>query len=122
MAPAPEGKEKRGTRKHHSIRINAKKQSAKRQAYIDKQVGLQTTAIGKLNELLKSQLLKNLNGAKAAHAAIEKERTAGIIHKLAVKINNKADAPANELVRLLFSNYKDWVGFCSMRQRQVRKL
>ncbi len=79
------------------ININVKKTAAKRNAYISEQVASNYKVVSGLNEQLKSMLLKNL----------EKKGIATSYKKL-LRVNK--DEAANELVRILFQDYKDWVG------------
>ncbi len=78
------------------IYINVKKTAAKRNSYISGQVAANYKTVLDLNEKLKSMLLKNLTqkGIRSTYR----------------KLRMQKDEQANELVRVLFSNYGDWVG------------
>ena len=81
-------------KKERKIKINVKKTAAKRNAYIAGQISSAHKIFVGLNEQLMSMLLENLK-SKSGRTEFRKSR------------KTKA---ANDLVRLLFSNYKDWVG------------
>lgn len=102
--PAPEADPKARTRKlkmllkpKRKIYINIKKTAAKRNAYISEQIANNYKVFAELNDTLESMLLKNL-----------KQKGLASSYKKLLRVNK--DEAANELVRLLFSNYADWVG------------
>ncbi|HWY79521.1 MAG TPA: phage portal protein [Candidatus Sulfotelmatobacter sp.] len=102
--PTPEADPKARSRKlkklfkpKRKIYINVKKTAAKRSAYISEQVASNFKVVTRLNEELKSMLLKNL-----------KQKGIAATYKKLLRVNK--DEASNELVRLLFSNYSDWVG------------
>jgi len=84
-------------KKERKIKINVKERSA----YIQGQIIDNTEVVKGLNEKLKSILLKNLEKSKSA----PKPQYKTFIQRLAAQAD-----PSNELVRILFSNYQDWVG------------
>ncbi len=101
--PAPEADPKTRSRKlkklfkpKRKIYVNVKKTAAKRNSYISGQVAASYKTFTDLNETLKSMLLKNLH-KKDAKVAIR-------------KLKRQKDEATNDLVRILFSNYNDWVG------------
>ncbi len=102
--PAPEADPKARNRKlkklfklKRKIYINVKKTAAKRNAYISEQIVSNYKIVSGLNDQLKSMLLKNL-----------KQKGFASSHKKSLRVNK--DEAANDLVRLLFSNYADWIG------------
>jgi len=85
---------------------------AARKTYIDAQVKTATKTYKELNDQLKNLILTNAQ-SKAARAVFTKEhKPAGPVSKLAKSMGlvNKADETAGDLVRLLFTNYNEWVG------------
>jgi len=91
--PTPEAakrKLKRLLKPERKIKVNTKKVSAKRNAYIAGQISEAHKTFTKLNNKLLSMLLSNLKSGKSR--ATLRTKT------------------ANDLVRILFSNYKDWIG------------
>ena len=78
------------------VKIHAK--VSKQRAYTQGAIAKLKKEFLSLNEKLKSMLLENLVANKAARIAVAKGR-----------MKWKKDEAANELVRMLFQNYKDWV-------------
>ncbi len=89
-------KVKRLLKKERKIKVNRRKKAAKATRYIDEQTALLDKSFVELNDKLKSMLLANLK-KKVARVAVQ-------------KVKRDKDEASNDLVRVLFADYPEWVG------------